>query len=139
MFIDDKGRLFGKINLVDAVVLLFVLLALAGAFYRFYFTSRIMQPAVPERITYKATLAGVRQVSADTLNVGDKVFLEPSNQFMGTIVEKVVEPAKGDVVKTNGEVVEAVMPGRFNVHMTINVETGTEPVEAANIKNKLIV
>lgn len=139
MFIDEKGKLFGKINLVDAVVLLFIVLALLGVVYRLYFTSRIIQPAVPESITYKATLAGVRRMSADALNVGDTVFLEPSNQLMGTITEKLVEPAKGNVVKTNGEVVESTMPGRYNVHMTINVETGTEPVESANIKNKLIV
>lgn len=139
MFIDSKGKLFGKINLVDAAVLLFIVLAILGASYRFYFAKKIMQTAVSEVVTYKVTLSGVRQVSADALNVGDKVFLEPSNQFMGMLTDKTVVPNKGNVIKTNGEVVEAVVPGRFDVKMTIQVETGTEPVVAANIKNKLIV
>jgi len=139
LFIDNKGKLFGKINLVDAVVLLFIVLAVLGACYRFFYANKIMQTTVSEMATYKVTLTGVRQVSADTLNVGDKLFLEPSNQFMGTLIDKIVVPNKNNIAKTNGEVVEAVVPGRFDVKMTIEIETGTEPVLAANIKNKLIV
>jgi len=139
LIVDNKGKLFGKINLVDFAFLLFILLAFLGGIYRFFIAGSKVQVSVPESITYTVSLNGVRQVSADAINEGDKVFFEPSNQLMGTIVKKVVEPSRGNVVKTNGDVVESIIPGKFNVTMTINIQTGTDPVETANVKNKLII
>jgi len=91
--IDNKGRLFGKINLLDLVVLLGIL-AVAG---RFAYGALAGQEAAPagqdQTIEMTFRVPAVTQWTVDAIKVGDDVFDSKSNTWMGKIVAVDAEPA----------------------------------------------
>ncbi|MFO7273402.1 MAG: DUF4330 domain-containing protein [Bacillota bacterium] len=93
MLIDNKGRLFGKINLLDLVVLL-GLLAVAG---RFAYGALAGSSAAPtgqdQVIEMTLRFPAVTQWTVDAIQVGDEVYDSKSNTWMGKIVETWTEPA----------------------------------------------
>lgn len=137
MIIDNKGKLFGKINLVDALVVIFILLVLSGALYRFYFVKKNMEPAIPETINYSVSLKKIRQISVDALNKNDKVYQVNTDTFMGTITNLEVTRATDNIIKTNGDLVKAVVPDRYDVRIDIRVNTGSDASYKYKIKDKI--
>jgi len=61
-FLDERGRIFGKVNVVDILVLLVIIAVVVFAVVRFTGAS---SEAVPLKVTY--TVEGVRQATVDAI------------------------------------------------------------------------
>lgn len=61
-FLDERGRIFGKVNVVDILVLLVIVAVVVFAVVRFTGSS---SESVPLRVTY--TVEGVRQATVDAI------------------------------------------------------------------------
>ncbi len=85
--IDQKGRLFGKVNLLDLVVLLAVL-AVASRFGYKYWNNRNAVP-VGEDKTIEVTIkfAGVAQATVDQVVKGLVIQDSKTNDVLGEVVE----------------------------------------------------
>ncbi|NLC69017.1 MAG: DUF4330 family protein [Clostridiaceae bacterium] len=72
MLIDEKGRLFGKINVVDFVVIAVIVLAVLGVGYKLLSSSTILfkKAEIFEIVFYNEVL--INEV-ADSINEGDMV------------------------------------------------------------------
>lgn len=112
--IDDKGRLFGKINLVDLVVLLLVVAIAAAAVYRLTST-RVnvggQNPVTAQNqycyVTLYSSLV-VPEISQQ-LNVGDK--LVANNKFTDAEIVSIDEkPAAYVATNSQGEAVLSEHP-----------------------------
>lgn len=98
--IDNKGRLFGKINLLDLVVLI-AIVAVAGRFGLKYVQNRAAAPAAAP-VTMKVTMK-LGSVSAPTmkfLEPGSDLYESKTRAYLGKVVEVRSQPA---VVVTRGE------------------------------------
>lgn len=122
--IDNKGRLFGIINVIDlAVILIFAAILIFGV-------SRMSKNTVTSRETKTAVvtyeISDVREITVNSINVGDPIYHYDKGTYIGTIVSKDVQNYK-DVTENNGEWVNADVPGKYSV--TIEVEAQIEETD----------
>lgn len=122
--IDNKGRLFGAISVIDVVVILAILI-LAVAFYMKFFvlesTSTVTNPDQP--ITYEVTLQAVHDYTVDGLQVGDVIYDEEGGMAaIGTIRDIRVTDAVVVTEKMDGTYVEASKEGYYDVVLTVEAQ-----------------
>ena len=118
--IDDSGRLFGKISLLDIFIILTVTALLVG----FIYSQTSEQAGVfvaPTEVFYVTfELNGIREENADTLEVGDIVYRLHDNEPLGVVTHiEPLEPATTLLAKSDGTVVHAVMEGRSLLVYTV--------------------
>lgn len=108
--IDNKGRLFGIINVIDLLVLL-IILALG-----FFGVSRMGKGMVATTtikegiVTYEIT--DIRQMTVDQIQVGDPIYHYDKGTYIGEIVNVEIEPFK-ERIDHEGKWIEAEVPRKF--------------------------
>ncbi|RKD25319.1 protein of unknown function [Caminicella sporogenes DSM 14501] len=117
-FVDDKGRLFGTVNLFDLLVILLIFALIGGAAYKFIYLDNKVALSESD-ITVTLWIEDVRKVTVDTINVGDVVREYDSNLLFGTIVDKEVKPHYEEVETSDGRVVNAKVDGKYDVYITL--------------------
>ncbi len=85
---DEKGRLFGKINLFDLLVLLLVIVGIIGMSTRLIKINR--ETAQMTTATYRLEIVGAQECYKDAYKVGDSLY--ESETLLGTITEVSVTP-----------------------------------------------
>ncbi|MCR4398002.1 MAG: DUF4330 domain-containing protein [Firmicutes bacterium] len=118
--IDSRGRLFGKVNIID---LLLVVLVLVGA-YGFWHTRTSSAGLAALRGTERqieATflVSSVRPATSDVMKVGDKVNDGKTNSYLGVITDVRIEPAEIAMIMPDGRVYESVSKTRRDVWVTL--------------------
>lgn len=121
MLLDEKGRLFGRVSIVDLGVLLLVVMLLTGAYYKFFMVDKSQNAAKFDTLEYKILVKEVRQQSVDAIEVGADIYDVKTDSPMGKIVDKEVLPATDQLTKADGTMVIAEKPQRFDVLVTIQV------------------
>ena len=122
--IDNKGRLFGVISVIDIVVILAILI-LAIAFYMKFFvlesTSSVTNPDQP--ITYEVTVNAVRDYTVNGLKEGDTLYDgDGTMAAIGTIRDIRVSDAVVVTEKMDGTYVEASKEGYYDVVFTVDAQ-----------------
>jgi hypothetical protein len=117
--IDEKGRLFGKINLLDLVIILAVL-AVAG---RFGYKALHKAPAVAQDETIEVTfkLSGVAQATVDALPVGATITENQSaaKPQLGKIVATDKKPSIITVLGPDGKLGQVEAKDQFDYYITV--------------------
>ena len=119
MIIDNKGRLFGKINIIDICVILVVVMAIAVTYFKFNFSAHSDVVTSNATATYTIRAYKVRSFTADAIAVGDKVFDKETDKFVGTVTAVSSAQAKDFVTLSDGVVKSAPMPDRYDVEVSI--------------------
>ena len=93
-FLDDRGRVLGKFNIVDLVIVL-VLVAVGTwfAYARFGRDLKAEMAAREQPIEYCIVVMGVRPTTAEALQKGGKAFEFKTGAEIGAIKDVTVEPA----------------------------------------------
>lgn len=92
--LDDKGRLFGKINLLDLAVVLVVLAAVGYLGYGYMNPETTMPAGEDKKIQVTFMVPQVKQPTIDQLQVGTVVTESKTARTMGKIVAVKTVPAK---------------------------------------------
>lgn len=119
--IDKKGKLFGKINIIDLLVLIIVVGLIAFGAKRMG-SGKVSQSETKEAlVTYE--IAEIRQLSVDQIKVGDPLYHYDKGTYIGTIESVESEPYR-DVLEYNGRWVEAEVPKKFVAKVVVkaNIE-----------------
>jgi hypothetical protein len=125
--IDSRGRLFGKVNLLDLVVVVAVV-AVAGRFGYQKLAARSAAPVGEDKnIHMTFQLATVRSFTVDVLKVGDMVYDSKSNTPMGKVVTVKTEPATVVGTGPDGRLYESKSPDRFDYYVTIDGPARVSP------------
>lgn len=129
--IDEHGRLFGKVSVIDLVALALILAAAVLIYVRFF------APAEPETddtqppsvdvgvdvdVTYTVRLSQVREGSVNAIRVGDELCAPADGTIYGVITQKRVEPATILSANAAGEVQRLTVEGAFDVILTVEGE-----------------
>ena len=123
--IDNKGRLFGKVSLIDIFVLLAVVAILAGVYVRNFVLDTTAAGNNPDvTITYKAMIKGINNLLIDQFHVGDEFFDETFKASHGIVKEIEIKPAVTWQSTADGDYVKVYTPERSDVYLTIEA-TGT--------------
>ncbi len=126
-FINKKGKLFGKINLLDIAIALLVLLV-AGALYYVYFREDESAQVLAHRIEYDIELAVRPETFVEVIAVGDNIWDSVRGHYLGTVIDKQVRPAtkvSEDMVK--GEYILAKIPYMYDVVITLEANGRVTP------------
>jgi hypothetical protein len=100
-FLDERGRIFGKVNVVDLLVLLVIAAVVVFAVVRM--TGSSSEP-IPVRVTY--TVEEVRQATVnaltDALRAGG-IVRDDGGTVLGEVVDVVPRPTKEEFPGADGE------------------------------------
>lgn len=116
--IDNKGRIFGKINIIDLLFLLILLVALIGGFFRFRNSAVSVEKTAPGKMTM--LIDNVRTPTVENIQEGQDLYHYDKGVFLGKIVGKRVVPFEKEV-DYEGTWVKAEVPDRYTVYIDLDV------------------
>lgn len=126
--VDNKGRLFGLINLVDLIVIILVALLAFGGYSRI--SSRLHssgEPVVLQDIEVDFFIKEVMMFTTNNFQPGDIVKDSDSGVILGTVKNVEVEPFKEAVLDSQGNLVSREVPEMFNITITIETKAQVTP------------
>ena len=118
--IDENGRLFGLISLIDVAVIA-VIVVLAAALYTKDTAMPIASAADPmQDIRYEVTITNMPGGRLESLRVDDTIYDKETGNPMGTIKDIQVEDCVISVLKADGTYVMAPIEDRYNVTLSVD-------------------
>ncbi len=130
MLFDKKGKLFGKISIVDILVIFVCIAMICGAFITYQKLANktvltenkgLIKTPVADVLEVTMRVKEVRQMTVDAIRVEDEVFFDDTGKYFGTITEVTAEPAYRLIYDNQGIPVNAEVPQRFDVVMKLRV------------------
>lgn len=119
--IDENGRLFGRISVIDVFVLI-VVAVMAVAVYMKFNAPSIAGPTVNTiPVTYDVELKSVRLTAVDALRAGDTVYAD-GGYLIGTVAGITVKEATTPSTLQDGTYIIATVEGKYDVTVTIAVD-----------------
>lgn len=135
MIIDKNGKLFGKINLIDLIILLVVLAGIFGVYYKFQQSATATPFSEKQKIQVTLQTDDVDNFAVDAIEVGDVVRDWQKNITLGTLKEIKVGEAKIAGFNEAGEVVLSTRDDRVSVELVFEGEGLYSPQGATSFSN----
>lgn len=114
--LDEKGRLFGKVSIIDLTIVLLIAVAAVGATIRFSLLDAIGITRTELSVRYTVELQGVRDWTLGNIQIGDEVF--SGGSYVGTVVNTWYEPMER-TEDTGGKVWTAIVPEHYVLFVEI--------------------
>lgn len=121
-FIDEKGRLFGKINIFDLIVLLALIIVAGGVGYKVIKDKMEDSGQVPTK-TYIVTVKSnaMPATYSEALKKDPRIYYDNDQFVNAKIIDIREEPAVMTVQTDDGKLVEAVSPNLKDVYIDLEV------------------
>lgn len=118
--LDEKGRLFGRVNIVDLLIIL-VIVALAGRVAYGRILDYVAPAISAEKVEIEVELlvSGVRQATIDVLQPGTNLYHTQTNAYLGVLTDLRIEPAEIMIQLPDGGIIESTSAIRYDVYMTV--------------------
>ena len=119
--IDENGRLFGRISVIDIGVLVLAVVLAVAFTTKDDFTPVAAIAAPMQDINYTVTITNMPQGRLDSLQPGDTLYDGETKYALGKVVSIEAEECTTSILKVDGTYVMAPIEGRYNV--TLHVES----------------
>lgn len=119
-WIDDKGRLWGRINLIDLALIVIVIAALIFAGMKFLGRGDIPS-IVSERqeVTFTIYTNAIFPFVKEQIREGDEVRLVSNNEVLGKIEKLEIKSGTGLVSTADGRWIESDIPNKYQINIVI--------------------
>ena len=117
--IDEKGRIGGRVSIIDALVILVVIILIIAVYSRFNVVETPALAPVTYEVTYSIFIPTIRESNANLLRPGDAVFSTDTGVNIGRIIHVEISPAFNPETKLDGTMVMAEFHERVNVTITL--------------------
>lgn len=117
--IDKKGKIFGKISIIDLMVALIIVTIIVGTIYRFGSPVTASITGGNATINYTILIEDVRYFSANYYEEGLNVYDSNTGNFIGKIKDIRVEPYMGTIEMKDGTMVLAEKTERVKIFLDI--------------------
>lgn len=117
--IDDKGRLFGTVNILDLLVVLIIVLAVIGGAKRLKSRPYVQQQSVKAELVL--FVDKVRMPSVKAVKIGDPLFFYDKGIKVGTIKDLKVEAHK-EPTDMHGKFENVDVPDKYDMYITLECE-----------------
>ncbi len=121
MFIDEKGKIFGKVNLLDILIILIVIAAVL--FGAWYFMRNKGGDGSKLPVSYTVEVVQKDEAYFEHIIEGESVVDGKTKQPMGTIVSHEKRPAR--ILTQNNENLTleySTIPGKYDGYIVIEVD-----------------
>ena len=123
-FLDDKGRLGGKLSIVDLFVIVLIIACVAAVGLKLKASQEIV--GGDRVITYGIRVENIREMSVNAINSNHEAVIDAENKKeLGDIVEVKTQPARVLVQTNDGNFSFAEYDNRYDAVITVKAE-GTE-------------
>lgn len=115
----ENVRRAPKFKLLDAVVILLVLVAVVGVYFRYNLMDSFLSRKNIQDFTISFTVENIRYTTPNYLNVGDEIYDASSGELIGSIIQESddmsnmalrVTPASRFFTKDDGTIAEVFYP-----------------------------
>ena len=123
--VDEKGKLFGVLNIVDILIIVFAVAAVSGAYV---FLKKNITKSAPTR-TYSVTLElkNVEKDFCDSIIPNKKVFDRIQNKQFGILNDVRIKPSvEYNVSSDDGAISKVQVPERYNAELDMELTTDTD-------------
>lgn len=117
-FIDDKGKIFGKINIVDLTLLLLVIVVVIGGTYKFSQINNTTQDHL-QKIDLKIEIEKEKVGLVNAIKEGDLLLDSVRGTEFGEVISKTVKSHKELVIGKDGKVEFKEIPDTYDVELEI--------------------
>ena len=117
--IDRNGRLFGRLSIIDALVIAIVVIIIFAAYARFNIVESPVIAQETFEVTYSILIPVIRESSANLLRPGDYVFSTDTGVNIGRIIGVELLPAIQPEALSDGTFVLGQFHERYNVILTV--------------------
>ena len=118
---DKNGKLFGKISIVDLVVILIVAVVAVGGIYRFTAPGATVSRG-EATVDFTVRIEGPREFTLENYREGLRVYDNRSNQFIGHVVGVRHEQHELHRVLNDGSIIFAPWPGHVTIYLDIRAQ-----------------
>lgn len=116
MMIDEKGKLFGKISVIDCLIILVLVIAIAGCAYKFLGNDDL-GVTKSDSFTTVVKINGVRAFYLDAIKKGEVIYEQYGNE-LGTVTAIEVEPYRA-VLSGDKEGQLLTYSDRYTIYLTL--------------------
>lgn len=122
--INEKGKLFGIINIIDLTVLIVLALIIVGGAKRMKSKPIVSNESSKAIITYE--VSDIRMVSVENIVVGDPIYHYDKGVYIGDIIEVEHKPFL-EPVEGNGEWINAEVPEKYVAVFKVEADVRDNP------------
>lgn len=122
MIINKEGKLFGKISIIDIIVILAIAVLAFGLYMRFTNSESTKVSTEKQQIEYTVLIKGVRMGTVEALSQLGPITNSTTKEYAGEIVDVTYEEALETRELANGTVTETLLPERYTVTAKIQVD-----------------
>lgn len=122
--VNEKGKLFGLINIIDLAVILILGLIVVGGASRLKTKPIIVNEDSKAVITYE--VSDIRMATVENIVVGDPIYHYDKGGFIGNITDVKVEPYK-EPVESDGKWINAEIPEKYVATFTVDADVRDNP------------
>ena len=115
--IDEKGRLFGKISVIDLSILLLVVFIAIGAFLKFMVLEQTTITVEAAPVSYTLEITNVRDWTAHNIRAGDTLYV--TGTAVGTVRAVEMRPHRVTISSNDGTVWWGDVPERYVVEVEV--------------------
>ncbi|MFV0502964.1 MAG: DUF4330 family protein [Lachnospirales bacterium] len=115
--LDKKGRLFGKVSIVDLAIIILLIVLIIGVAIRFSSKGETITSNDDFKIVFE--IDKVRQYTVDAIKVGDDIYEQHGN-ILGTVSNIEIEPGYDVMTKDNGTALYAPVEDRYRLIVTMD-------------------
>lgn len=117
--IDKNGKIGGKINLIDLIIIVVIFAAVAFAVYRIFFAEKI-EEIVSDPVRIEFTCTEANDYTVEQLEIGAPVLDGSTEKDLGTAIDFEIDDATSYTVTDSGQVVIIDIPFSKSVVVTID-------------------
>ena len=118
MIIDEKGKLFGKISVVDILVVLIFAVAIGGFIYKFTAGNDALRITADSPITMTLRIKAIRQFAVDAVDIGDEIY-ERNGPILGRVVSVKSDGYRDTFDLNDGTQAYGDVENRYNLYITL--------------------
>ncbi len=115
-----NGKLFGKINVFDFIVIFLLIVLVFGIFAKFVIFSNDEKQQV--NITYEILVKSVKQETIEAFEIGQSVYEKANLYNIGKITSVKSEEATDLMETLDGKVIEAPIENRYNLIISVEAQ-----------------
>ena len=120
--IDDRGRLFGRVSIIDILFIIVVIVILTAAFTKFNVQDSPLTTPDTVEITYTVLIQSVRVTAGELLRPGDNLYAQETGTFIGTITNVEISGATSPEPLVDGTFVVGTSEERYDIVLTVVVQ-----------------
>lgn len=118
MLLDNKGKLFGKISIVDILVVIIIVGVIGGLYYKFGKSSTVTPFTKTDTVQVTYYHEDVPNYIVDNISIGDIVKDRVQNVDLGKVVNRIKGSDISFNADSNGVVVVSQKPGYSSITVT---------------------